>query len=370
MEHGEWPGAEGYPVVMNSRYDRRGRLGSDFLPQRQTVYYQDGNGLLVPAGGAIGGGLHRSHSASAPRRPAQIVINNAQYEDRSLSRSPRGHSHNRKGSHGHDRRYDDSEDEYHERAYSPHRRRRPSRGHESRSPSPYYDYELEKKMKKLEELEEKEKEDLAREKYEEEVLLKEAKKAKKKKEEEELKKKAIEEYHIKELEEKAKKEKEKKEADEEFRERVKKTFGQAGYDEEDIEKILKKGEKGKGHGHGKEIKIKDLTRPTYIKVHQKHVSPETLDEYNLPWGWDERDTNYIVIKQWIPEADQIRATDSRDLPLRPHKETERKEIAPRTHRGTQEGKGQLAACKEEVARKVKIAFQVAVLDVYMMEEAG
>ena len=287
MEHGEWPGAEGYPVVMNSRYDRRGRLGSDYLPQRQTVYYQDGNGLLVPAGGAIGGGLHRSHSASAPRRPAQIVINNAQYEDRSLSRSPRGHSHNRKGSHGHDRRYDDSEDEYHERAYSPRRRRRPSRGHESRSPSPYYDYELEKKMKKLEELEEKEKEDLAREKYEEELLLKEAKKAKKKKEEEEMKKKAIEEYHIKELEERAKKEKEKKEADEEFRERVKKTFGQAGYDDEYIEKILKKGEKGKGHGHGKEIKIKDLTRPTYIKVHQKHVSPETLDEYNLPWGWDE-----------------------------------------------------------------------------------
>ena len=96
-----------------------------------------------------------------------------------------------------------------------------------------------------------------------------------------------EEYQIKQLEEKAKKEKEKKEADEEFRERVKKTFGQAGYTEESIEKILKKGEKGKGHGHGKEIKIKDLTRPTYIIVHRKHVSPETLDEYNLPWEWDE-----------------------------------------------------------------------------------
>ena len=142
-------------------------------------------------------------------------------------------------------------------------------------------------MKKLEELEEKEKEDIAREKYEEELLLKEAKKAKKKKEEEELKKQAIEEYHIKQLEEKAQKDKEKKEADEEFRERVKKTFGQAGYDEESIEKILKKGEKGKEHGKGKEIKIKDLTRPTYIKVHRKHVSPETLDEYNLPWEWDE-----------------------------------------------------------------------------------
>ena len=283
MEHGEWPGADGDPVILNTRPPRyRGRLGSDYPPQRQAVYYQDGNGLLVPAAQAMGGGLHRSHSAAAARRPAQIVINNSQYEDHSVS--PHGHS--RRHSHGYDH-YPDSEDEYHERAHSPHRRRRPSRSHGSRSPSPYYDYELVKKMKKLEELEEKEKEDIAREKYEEERILKEAKKAKKKKEEEEFKKKAIEEYHIKQLEEKAKKEKEKKEADEEFRERVKKTFGQAGYDEESIEKILKKGEKGKGHGHGKELKIKDLTRPTYIKVHRKHVSPETLDEYNLPWEWDE-----------------------------------------------------------------------------------
>lgn len=282
---------------MNTRPGRnRGRLG-------QTVYYQDGNGLLVPAGAAIGGGLHRSHSAAA-RRPAQIVINNRQYEDRSVSRSPHGHSHHRRSSYGHDHHYDDSEDEYHERAYSPHRRRRPSRSHGSRSPSPYYDYELEKKMKKLEELEEKEKEELAREKYEEELILKEAKKAKKKKEEDEFKVKAIEEYNKKQAEEEVKKEKAKEEADEEFKKRVKKTFGQAGYDEDSIEKILKKGEKGKGHGHGKEIKIKDLTRPTYIKVHRKHVSPETLDEYNLPWEWDERDSNYIVIKQWIPEGDQ------------------------------------------------------------------
>ena len=288
MERGEWPGAEVYPVVVNSRYDRdRGRRGAAY----PAVYYKDGNGLLIPASAAMGGGLHRSHSAAGTRRPAQIVINNSQYEDRSVSRSPRRHSHHRKSSHGHDHYYDDSEEEYHDRAYSPHRRRRHSRTHGSRSPSPYYDahhdYEMEKKLKKLEELEEKEKEEQAREKYAEELLLEEAKKAKKKKEDEKMREKAIEEYELKQAEEKAKKEKAKKEADEEFRERVKKTFGQAGYDEESIEKILKKGEKGKDHGHGKEIKIKDLTRPTYIKVHRKHVSPETLDEYNLPWEWDE-----------------------------------------------------------------------------------
>ena len=75
-----------------------------------------------------------------------------------------------------------------------------SRG--SRSPSPYWSFELEKKIKKLKELEEMEKNDIMRdEKFKEELILREAKKAKKKKEDEEFKKKAIEEYHIKQLEE-------------------------------------------------------------------------------------------------------------------------------------------------------------------------
>ena len=203
-----------------------------------------------------------------------------------------------------------SEDEYHES-----RRQSVSR-HGSRSPSPYSDYEyerrmkkleeleerekedferekreeekilteakLEEKMKKLEELEEKEKEDMAREKREEEKILTEfAKKEKKRKQLEELKKKAIEEYHIKQLEEEAQTEKEEKETDEDFRERVKKMFSQAGYNEESIEKILKRSEKGKGKEHAK-----DLTRPTYIKVHQKFMSTETLDAFDLPWEWD------------------------------------------------------------------------------------
>ena len=65
----------------------------------------------------------------------------------------------------------------------------------------------------------------------------------------------------------------------------------------------------------------DLSRPTYIKVHRKHMDPETLDEYELPWEWmtvsplhhlasDAADTSfqndpdYILIKRWIPEHDQ------------------------------------------------------------------
>jgi hypothetical protein len=177
-------------------------------------------------------------------------------------------------------------------------------------------------MKKLEELEEREKEEAAREKYEEERILKEARKAKKKKEEDELKKKAIEEYEIKKLEDKAKRDKEKKEKDEEFQKRVKDTFGQAGYSEDRIEKILEKAEKG-GHKN-KEKQIVDLRRPMFLKVHRKHMSPDTLDEFDLPWEWDtvsldlkswlklnwesdissQRDSNYILIQQWIPEHEQ------------------------------------------------------------------
>ena len=217
-------------------------------------------------------------------QPEATTLNDAQYEDRSPSRSPRGPSDDERGSQRH--HYYDSENELHEVTYSPHQRRRLSKTHGSRSPSPNYEYVFERKVERWEELEAKESEDRARGEYEKFRLMSKSKKAEKKakreKEEKELKEKAIEEYNRKQKEEK-----EKKEADEELKERVKKTLGQAGYDEESIDKILKKGEKEKEHGHGKEIKISDLKRPTYIKVHRKHVSPETLEEYHLPWHWDE-----------------------------------------------------------------------------------
>ncbi|KAL2043333.1 hypothetical protein N7G274_003639 [Stereocaulon virgatum] len=289
----EWPGGDN-PVVLNTRPGQhRGRLNSEHIMNRQPMYYQDANGMLVPAAAVVP--VHRSASA---RRSAQIVINN----DYDPPFPARARSHRRHSSHHRDHRYDDdySSDEP---EHSP-PRHRSRRGHKSpsRSPSPYYDAEYERKMKKLEELEEREKEEAAREKYEEERILKEARKAKKKKEEDELKKKAIEEYEIKKLEDKAQRDKEKKEKDEEFQKRVKDTFGKAGYSEDSIEKILKKAEKG-GHKN-KEKQIMDLRRPTFLKVHRKHMSPETLDEFDLPWEWDTRDSNYILIQQWIPEHEQ------------------------------------------------------------------
>ncbi len=276
----EWPGE---PVVLNTRPGQhRGRLGSEYMP-RQPMYYQDANGMLVPA--AAVSGAHRSASARRST-PAQIVINN-EYEGHSPIREPI--NHRRHSSHGraHDYRYDSySSDEY-EHSPARHRRHRKSYRTPSRSPSPSYDPEYERKMKKLEELEKREEEEALRARYEEERIVAEAKKAKKKREEEAFKKKAIEDYEIKKAEEKARKAKEKKEADEEFERRVKKTFGEVGYDEESIDKLLKKAEKGgKGHHKEKDNRIMDLRRPTFVKVHRKHISPETLDEYELPWQWD------------------------------------------------------------------------------------
>lgn len=46
-------------------------------------------------------------------------------------------------------------------------------------------------------------------------------------------------------------------------------------------------EKMEGRDHGTQTEtVKDMMRPTYIKVHRKYISPETLEEYQLPWEWD------------------------------------------------------------------------------------
>ncbi|CAI7586725.1 unnamed protein product [Penicillium viridicatum] len=70
----------------------------------------------------------------------------------------------------------------------------------------------------------------------------------------------------------------------------------SGYNEEEIEHILhdkkKEQEKHKEHEVGE------------AKCHRKHLLPDTLIAYNLPWDWDEDDTNYIIIKKWINEEVQ------------------------------------------------------------------
>lgn len=42
-----------------------------------------------------------------------------------------------------------------------------------------------------------------------------------------------------------------------------------------------------------------LARPTYIRVQVKHLLPETLNEYKLPWEYDPEDSKFILIKEYI-----------------------------------------------------------------------
>lgn len=83
--------------------------------------------------------------------------------------------------------------------------------------------------------------------------------------------------HVQEEEKRTLKE---NEEDDALRERMRETLLKAGFSEEAIEKTMT------GHGLGGK-RITDLIRPTYMKVHRKHMSPDTLDIYEIPWEWDD-----------------------------------------------------------------------------------
>ncbi|KAJ5509451.1 hypothetical protein N7527_011594 [Penicillium freii] len=76
----------------------------------------------------------------------------------------------------------------------------------------------------------------------------------------------------------------------------------SGYNEEEIEHILHDKKKEQREKH-KEHEVEE-PKLTWIRCHRKHLLPDTLIAYNLPWDWDEDDTNYIIIKEWINEEVQ------------------------------------------------------------------
>lgn len=281
-------------MILGGRPGRnRGRINSD----HQQVFLNV-DGVLYPAD-ALGQGIRRSASSSGHgrRSPTQIFISN--------SSRPRSVHYN----------IEESDDEWDTHGQLKeerrHRQRGRSHGHHEghdRHPSPIpvpppthhhppHDPELDAKLRKLDELEEKEREAERRRKYAEEQALKRMAEEERKRKEEELKKATIAEYNAKQLEKAAKEKKDKEEAEKEFRERVKTTFGKAGYSDENIERILQR--EGNG-GHEGQKKILDLTRPTYIKVHRKHLSPDTLDAYGLPWEFDEVRPSLFVALPCLP----------------------------------------------------------------------
>ncbi|MCJ1360424.1 MAG: hypothetical protein MMC33_010429 [Icmadophila ericetorum] len=311
-----WPGYDIPPPVIlpGVRPGRnRPRQASAHLTTHAPYYVGPSGELLVPG---VPERRQRSSSTSGFAPAPQVTIINdgpsASWDNHSPSRRPRS-------SHGGyiEEDYVLSRIERLERSHSRSRRR------ESRSPSPprrrrshhhkeplALDLETQKQLAKLHELEREEEERRHKQQLHDELLVQQAKEKmeaeKKKKEEEEFKKAAIADWEKKEKERKEKEAREKEEADKEYDERMRKTLLRNGYSYDQIEKIMRKGEKGKGEGSkGKEPgNMLSLGRPTHIKVARRHLDPETLDLYQLPWEWDEEDSRYIIIKQWIPEHEQ------------------------------------------------------------------
>ncbi|RMZ89306.1 hypothetical protein DV736_g3482, partial [Chaetothyriales sp. CBS 134916] len=81
--------------------------------------------------------------------------------------------------------------------------------------------------------------------------------------------------------------------------KVREKFKAAGYSDERIDRVLH--DKRKSRDDGDNSWAIDLSRPTFIKVSRKYLSPDTLDHFNLPWEWDKKNTEYIVIKKYIDE---------------------------------------------------------------------
>ncbi|KAL4931749.1 uncharacterized protein BDV17DRAFT_288335 [Aspergillus undulatus] len=83
-----------------------------------------------------------------------------------------------------------------------------------------------------------------------------------------------------------------------FREAVSKEFTEAGYADKEIQTVLAQ-QDALRHGEDKNPRLDPHHKPTWIKVHTKHVLPSTLDAFHLPWEYDELDEDYVLIKKWI-----------------------------------------------------------------------
>ncbi|KAJ5183644.1 hypothetical protein N7492_001260 [Penicillium capsulatum] len=163
------------------------------------------------------------------------------------------------------------------------------------------------------EQEEREERDKLRREFAEEEARKAREAEEKRKKEALMKAAAVEEWKLEQERIKQKQKEEAEKKDREFRERL----VMLGYSEDEIEHILNKKkweedkEKAKKEKEEKEKKEKEEkekkeleereTKTTWIKVHRKHLMPETLIAYGLPWEWDERDSSYIIIKRWVTE---------------------------------------------------------------------
>ncbi|KAL9624915.1 MAG: hypothetical protein Q9160_000962 [Pyrenula sp. 1 TL-2023] len=296
--------------------------------------YWSGEFLALPGSGGGGGGggggtrIHRSASTGARPQP-QIVIdvnaNRRSSDEHSRSRS-RSRSHERRRSRSRRRHLSESDDDE-DLIFRPKMKGKrsedgiihvgppppPHHGHGPPGPhhhgpprrrSPSLDYETRKKLEKLDLLEEAEKEkDRAKrlkEKMELERAKEEIEKMEKAEKEKKLRKQYVEDWKREEDEKKRKEKEKKEEEDRVFEDRVKQKFMTAGYSEDYIEDILHK----RKHKVRENTMALERTKPVWIKVQRKHLLPETLERWELPWEYDTQDDNYIIIKKWVSDTIQ------------------------------------------------------------------
>ncbi|OCK85957.1 hypothetical protein K432DRAFT_399833 [Lepidopterella palustris CBS 459.81] len=129
-----------------------------------------------------------------------------------------------------------------------------------------------------------------------------------------------------EEEEKAKKKKQEEELEEQMRKRL----AQFGFQENQIQAMIKP-EKAKElqQGLAPINPLQLAPQPTYVKVHKDHLSIDTLTYYDIPWEYDRNDRDYIIIlREMDPKETDILFEHTRRLRTRG---TSRLLIEERTH---------------------------------------
>ena len=96
-----------------------------------------------------------------------------------------------------------------------------------------------------------------------------------------------------------------------------------GYSPDYVEDILREKQMTRHSSTSRRVQNQlaiEAGRPTYIRVQVRHLFPQTLEAYQLPWEYDPSDDRYILIKDYIShEFQQELFEHTRRLKIRQEK---------------------------------------------------
>ena len=245
-------------------YEISERYGPPALIEGNTYLAPD----LLSVHGSSGRGRQRSSSVNIAIEPHYPSRGPSRDRYRSRSRGRRT-SFSSSSSEEDDSRYGGHSHHHHHR-YS-------SRGDAKTDP------DLAVKLAKLRILEEEERRRLQEKKIRDEVERAKFREAYDLEQRKKRQKELLEEARREEEARKAREAKQKKEEDRKFAEKFIAQLLSLGYTEEQARAMLHR-RLDKDH---KPSMTTDLTKPTWIRIHRKHLAIETLEFYSLPWEWDD-----------------------------------------------------------------------------------